>query len=275
VSVVTEPIPVANNTKLPAIIILNAGLLHRVGPNRLHVKIARKLANVGFTVLRFDFSGNGDSNARDDNIPFEQSAIDETQDAMDYLTYDKHIDKFILVGICSGADVAIRMVCCDNRVIGAIGINGFYLDGNISKELHADIARSTKSRYYHKHLFNYKSWWRLITGKSGFRNIIMFLTAKAKGLFAKNGQLLQRTHFSIIAQLLTRCNANLLLVYSEGSPALDTFQLVHRKEIDTLASSKKLSIKIVKHCDHVFTLLESQNTLMDLIYKWTANKQRS
>ena len=41
----------------PAVVLLNAGILHRVGPYRLHVDLARKLVSMNFTVLRFDLSG--------------------------------------------------------------------------------------------------------------------------------------------------------------------------------------------------------------------------
>ena len=48
----------------PAMIMLNAGLIHRVGPNRLHVRLARELAARGFLSLRLDLSGRGDSDPR-------------------------------------------------------------------------------------------------------------------------------------------------------------------------------------------------------------------
>jgi len=275
VGVVTEPRSVASSTKLPAIIILNAGLLHRVGPNRLHVKIARKMADAGFTTLRFDFSGNGDSTVRNDNIPFGQSAIDEIQDAINYLSFTKRIEKFILVGICSGADVAIKATCCNNHVVGTVGINGFYLGGDISREMKVHVVSSIQNRYYQKHLFNYKSWWRLVTGKSDLSGIISFLATRMKDLLSKRRQPSPPTHYSKTAKFLPRSNANIFLVYSEGSAALDTFQLAHKNSINTLTSSGKLSIKVIKHSDHVFTLLESQNILMDLISKWATNTERN
>jgi alpha/beta superfamily hydrolase len=275
VGIVTQPEFTAGSNSLPAVIILNAGLLHRVGPNRLYVKMARALATVGFTVLRFDFSGNGDSNARNDNIPFGQSAIDEIQDAMNYLISTKCIEKFILAGICSGADVAIKATCCNNRVVGAVGANGFYIEGNISKESIAYIANRIRSRYYRKYLFNYKSWWRLITGKSNLHSIVKLLATKMKNLLTRNTPSLPETPTSTITQLLVKGDANLLLVYSEGSSAFDTFQVVHKKKVDTLTSSRRLNIEVIKHSDHVFTLLESQGALMNLIYQWVTNKQRS
>ena len=41
--------------------LLNPGLKNRVAPNRLNVKIARKLCEAGYFVLRFDPFGIGDS----------------------------------------------------------------------------------------------------------------------------------------------------------------------------------------------------------------------
>ena len=39
----------------PVFIQLNAGMLHRVGPNRLSVKIAKALSEIGIPSFRFDF----------------------------------------------------------------------------------------------------------------------------------------------------------------------------------------------------------------------------
>ena len=45
----------------PCAVFITAGLLHHVGPNRLHVELARQLARQGAPGLRFDLSGTGDS----------------------------------------------------------------------------------------------------------------------------------------------------------------------------------------------------------------------
>jgi alpha/beta superfamily hydrolase len=101
-----------------AVIILNSGILHHVGANRLHVQLARRLADLGFASLRFDFSGIGDSEARRDNLSFEQSAPRETQDAIDYLAKSHGLESVVLTGLCSGADVAHLTAVADSRVVG-------------------------------------------------------------------------------------------------------------------------------------------------------------
>src|SRR5436190_8757987 len=85
VGVLTEPDPQVRSADAPAVVLLNAGLLHRVGACRLHVRVARALAPAGFTSLRFDFSGMGDSEPRRDGLSFEEAAVREVQEAMDYL----------------------------------------------------------------------------------------------------------------------------------------------------------------------------------------------
>ena len=43
----------------PCFVLLNAGLVHRVGPGRTSVQLARRLADLGFASLRFDHTGKG------------------------------------------------------------------------------------------------------------------------------------------------------------------------------------------------------------------------
>ena len=45
------------------VIVLNAGLVHRIGPFRLHVELTRRLGAAGYPTLRFDLSTLGDSSA--------------------------------------------------------------------------------------------------------------------------------------------------------------------------------------------------------------------
>ncbi len=81
VGILTDPQNEKGSNIQVGAILLNSGILHRVGPGRTYVKMARELAALGFTVLRFDFSGIGDSKVRHDNLPFDKSSVDEAQAA--------------------------------------------------------------------------------------------------------------------------------------------------------------------------------------------------
>src|SRR5688572_9512999 len=64
----------ARTPHAPAVIVLNAGVLHRVGPHRLHVSLTRRLAVQGFASVRLDLGGIGDSVATSDAATFRESA---------------------------------------------------------------------------------------------------------------------------------------------------------------------------------------------------------
>lgn len=114
VGVVTAP---AAQTQTPAALLLNAGLLHRIGAQRMNVQLARALAGRGARCLRFDCSGIGDSPARRDNLPFAESSVVETIEAMDSL---EPAAGFVLIGLCSGADQAFQVALADERVRGVV-----------------------------------------------------------------------------------------------------------------------------------------------------------
>lgn len=275
VGVITEPDSPTRETHRLGIIILNAGLLHRVGPNRLHVKLARKMANTGYFVLRFDFSGIGDSSPRDDSLPFEKSSVTETMDAMNYLSSSRDIRRFVLTGICSGANVAFKTACRDPRVVGAIGVNGSYLDGQLLDKLSSYVERSMRGRYYHSRILDSRSWWRLINGKSDLKSIIRYLTVKVRRRLSRSANLPGEANPLLEWRSLIERQVNLLLIYSEGSTALDTYRLLLANHFKRISSFGKLQVEIVEQTDHVFTLLWSQEVLMELIGQWLQRNERN
>ncbi len=83
VAVLSRPRAVGDR---PAAVILNAGVLHRVGPHRLHVALGRRLAARGLPALRIDLAGIGDSPGRGDGGSFRASAVADTRAAMTAIT---------------------------------------------------------------------------------------------------------------------------------------------------------------------------------------------
>ncbi len=116
--VLTEPAADRAVPGVPPVLLINSGIIHKVGSCRLYVKLARALAERGVASLRFDLSGLGDSDVRKDSLSFEESAVAETQEAMDYLTRLRGWTSFQLAGLCSGADVAHMTAVVDARVVG-------------------------------------------------------------------------------------------------------------------------------------------------------------
>lgn len=120
IAIATEAAVVAG---LPRVIFLNAGVLHRVGPHRLHVILARILATRGFSSLRLDLSGIGDSHPLPDALTFRESAVVDTRAAMDQVGTTEGTARFILFGLCSGAENALATARQDERVVGLVLID--------------------------------------------------------------------------------------------------------------------------------------------------------
>ena len=105
---------------VPAVIVLNAGVLHRVGPHRIHVSLTRRLAELGFPAVRLDLGGIGDSIATSDAASFRESAVADTRAAMTGLADVLGARRFVIFGICAGADNALATALVDERVAGIV-----------------------------------------------------------------------------------------------------------------------------------------------------------
>jgi alpha-beta hydrolase superfamily lysophospholipase len=111
--------------ELPPIVLASAGTVHRIGPHRFYVTLARRWAGLGFSVLRVDLSGIGDSPAACgvENVTYPRDGYDDLGEAMDLLTERTGARRFILAGLCSGGDFAFQMGMRDPRVVGSVIMN--------------------------------------------------------------------------------------------------------------------------------------------------------
>jgi pimeloyl-ACP methyl ester carboxylesterase len=255
VGIITDPPEAQRSNGLPGIILLNAGIIHRVGPNRIHVKIARTLAPMGFVVLRFDFSGIGDSKVRDDNLPFEESGVRETQEAMDYLSATRGIKRFHLLGISSGAIVSYKTAGRDPRVLGATLIN---------PASYGDELRSyAKARRYWKNaLSDPKRWAKALTGKANYQ----LIGPRLRTVFSSRRKALSvANHIAADFQSLIERRVDLRLVYSKGDLGLDCLDVILGNDLRELSKRGTLKLEIIPEADHTCTLLESQQRLLNVV----------
>jgi pimeloyl-ACP methyl ester carboxylesterase len=124
IGIVSEPaLPRAGPRR--AVLMSNIGMHHRIGPFRLYTEMARALASDGVFVLRFDLSGMGDSAMRPDGDTAAVRAKRDVRAAMDWLQRAYGIDDFVLLGLCSGVDSTHVVATGDQRVKGAIFIDGY------------------------------------------------------------------------------------------------------------------------------------------------------
>lgn len=267
------------------VIFLNAGLIHKVGPNRLYVKLARTYAQTGLCCFRFDFSGLGDSELNSEETDDEDIRISEIKQAMDWIQENKDIDKFILMGICSGAENAFHASPGDSRIIGLSLIDGVYPDKLSLKDIYFLADRSSKMRYYKKHAFSLRRWIKIISGKSNLFTVKNFAIALAlfrtvikktikigqKQLSAKadNSSLNTSAEFDIEHwKRLFERGVKIHLIFCEGGVALDIYRLTISRQLKEYGMDDLLKTEIIKDVDHTFTPIWSQEYLVNLTCEW-------
>jgi pimeloyl-ACP methyl ester carboxylesterase len=280
VGIVTTPPDGGMNNSFPGIVLLNAGMVHRVGLNRLHVNIARCLAAAGFVVLRFDFSGIGDSGPPEDDLPYFERGVIETRRALDYLSESRSVKKFVLIGICSGAVFSFKAACSDQRVSGAILINARdYLHGS-DERLKSYLRNRSLSRHYIRMAFfssfSAKNWWKAFTGKVNYGSVIgLIQNLPLRNLLAIRRKTALRENVGATAlRSLADRGVHLFLIHCEGDEGLDYLHMAVGKELQELIAARKLRLEIIPGANHIFTLLWSQKSLVKLLKDWVQELAR-
>ncbi|HUE16686.1 MAG TPA: alpha/beta fold hydrolase [Planctomycetaceae bacterium] len=124
VGVYTEPTG-AREDNAPAVLLLNAGITHRSGPFRIHVEVARRLASRGYACLRLDLAGIGDSAGRGNDVSEQEGTLADVRLAMDFLQSQIGTKRFVLFGLCSGADDSHQIALRDSRAAGIVALDAF------------------------------------------------------------------------------------------------------------------------------------------------------
>lgn len=116
-----------------ACLMLNTGTTHRVGPHRIHVKLARQLAERGVSSLRMDLAGFGDSGAALGAEHARVQAVRDLRAAMDRTESMLGIRRFVVIGLRSGAVDGLALAVADSRVVGLSMFDGFAFPGRRSR----------------------------------------------------------------------------------------------------------------------------------------------
>jgi hypothetical protein len=264
--IVTEPVIAGSARATKAVILLNAGIVHRVGPGRIYVKIARELAAMGFVVLRFDFSGIGDSAARHDHLSFDKSAVAEAQEAMEFLNATRGIEQYLFLGGCSGALASLETACCDPRVTGAILIN-FQTADSEDEVAPSDLPTRKAAHYYWKYaLFDPKSWRKLLTGGTNYGQVVRVLRLELeRRLKFRKREPRKATRLEACLRSLAARRVRIVFVCSDGDPRLRDLREAGGQTLKQLCASGAIVLDVIRGADHTFSSVDDQKRLLRVI----------
>lgn len=257
----TLPESPAASADTPCFVLFNSGFIHRIGPHRLNVRLARALARAGKPSFRFDFSGLGDSLRSTSASGDETRSASELSAALTALTSLGHGRRFVLVGLCSGTDHCLTGALQDARVAGIVLLDpwtyptlrtryNFYA-GRARELLASGQLLATIAR-------------KLAPGRSTAGN-----ASNDPGESIQLRTQPSRMEFERWIRAILDKGTRILAVYSGGFPEDYNYASQFRDSHGTFGDSPLLDVRYIGAANHTFTDLSLQEMLLAAIVGWS------
>ncbi len=287
-----------SSKKVVGINLLNPGIKYRVAPNRLNVKIARRLCQNGYHVLRFDPSGIGDSEgALPNDVMLGDIAeiiqtgcfVKDTISSNDFFIKYFGITELVAVGNCGGAVTALLTSENDPRVSRLILID---LPIQFKKATHtfADkiVAGSEISNSlfygYIKKILSPKAWTRFLTLKTDYRALWKIMKMKSINLIHNtqpNRGISQDIDEFCDERGLNNLLFNAFNKYAENNNRALFIMAGNDKSTDFLQKyfidefltfnphmAGGIDTFLIEDANHIYTLYEWQESLINKLCNW-------
>ncbi len=253
-------------------ILLNAGALRHIGPNRMWVETARRWAAQGVSTLRIDLAGIGDADGDADALArnagfYIPDYIDQTQDVLAALVARDLPERFVLTGLCSGAYWAFHTALQDERVRGTFLVNPrvLFWDWSIAGVREARDARKALSM---------RTWRKLLHGQITRENIRTIAWAVGVVLASLPRRSLasirnRRAHKDELERALERFDstgAEVLSVFTAEEPVLE--ELERGDGLQRMRAHPNVRVELIAglpaaHTLEPLPLQRTVNTLLD------------
>jgi len=258
-----------------AVLLLNAGAVGRIGPNRLYTMLARRLAARGDLVLRLDLSGIGDSDTRADgveNTVYSAHAVDDVAAAVTWLRTTA-IDTLAVVGLCSGAYHAVRAAHAGLSIDTVVAINPltFHYKPGMPLDFAAFRVAADAARYQ-RAMASGSSWRKLLRGQVDLRRVAKIVWLRGVGTLARPWRELLRTlHVPLRDDLgseldgLARRGVRVRFVFATSDPGRTLLFEEGGSVVPRLLADKRIAITTIDGPDHTFTPRWSHAALLDAV----------
>lgn len=248
----------------PGLILLNAGMLPRIGPHRLNVELARTAAAQGVSAIRFDLPGLGDSGFTSSRLSHDEQTRAAIEDAMTLLSRTKHApDRFLIAGLCSGADAGFQMARDDSRIVGLYMMEPYYFPNRFSNMFRTlrrlreyGMRRSVirilqKSRFTRRH-------------DPAADSAPVPQAAPEEGVRAAPTP----QHFAEDLRSLLGRGVQIKLIYANTLMGHWDMRHHHRHIFSKVGHASHFDVELVPHTDHVFTRVEARRHLIRGMAAW-------
>lgn len=210
---------IENSIKPIVVIVHGYFTANRVGYGRLYFDIANTLADIGYTTVRFDLSGMGESDGKLEEVVFDNHVAD-VQNITNFIL-EKYQRKVILIGHSIGCLVSLKSYCnipdCFDKLILLSPI--FFDDTILLRFFDKDMLKELKG-----------------TGHTS-----------RKGICVDYSFFNEQMSLSNVANQLKECKVPIALLIGD----LDIY--FTNKEIENLEKATGISPIIISNGDHNFS----------------------
>lgn len=255
----------------PIILILNTGMDHNVGTNRLSVTLSIKFAEMGFDTVRMDLSGVGESitdNLADENEMFSPKYQQDVVTMVNYLskTYGK---KIILMGVCAGGQTSYLSAIDHPElpVVDYIIINTILYRWKDKSFLNY-LSRSDNNRYLNQAVSDVSRWKKLLSGEVKLNSIKKLLKIFINRFFPEQNF----RDIEVDFNKFLKNKRPLTLIYSDDELGIDVLNKEGRSFISKMKKRKDFQLMYINRADHVFSTYDSRIRLGKMLQDHLKNK---
>ncbi len=197
----------------PVVLFGNAGSVYHVGPSRLYVTLARRLARAGIPSVRYDLANIGDGMTYEHveaNIPYPSDAVQRITEVLEFVRDGLGHRQAVLTGFCSGATQAFHAALAqreDSALRDVIMVNPKVFYGEHAGQQDDNLVMR-RSSYYARAMRDPQRWRRLLSGDIDYRKLAQFLRGRlrllGKGIARACRRLLLRDSGTRLGNDLTR-----------------------------------------------------------------------
>lgn len=240
------------------VVIVVGGPQYRAGSHRQFLLLARALAQAGYSTLRFDYRGMGDSGG--DSPGFEH-IDDDIAAAADVLTKRcPEIKRIVLWGLCDAASAILFYAAKDPRVAGIALLNPWVRTAETE-------ARAQLKHYYTGRLASRAFWSKALVGGLDLRGSLSAFAGAIKRAGSGGGGGADRASLPArMAAGLAHFGGKVLLIMSgQDLTAREFDDVAQAAEWKRLLSASRVARRDLPDADHTF----SRRAWRDQVAAWT------
>lgn len=259
-------LPDKYNSTTPSILFLNAGFLHKTGFNRFNTELARNLSDRGFSSFRFDLHGLGDSGQCNVVSSYDDLVIEDIKSAINTISQTLSSERFVVIGLCSGADYAHLAATLEHRITGLILLDGYAYPtlGFYLRDYGPGILKPINVIRFLINRFS-----KFLTSSTASTTY----TSKENPIYIRSFPDKKKI-MNDIQNFIDR-QVELFYIYSGGIPIYYNYSNQFFDMFRSLKNKHKISHCYLEEADHTYTIVSIRQKLMALITDWLINKYQA